>query len=370
LGRSLKTKDIRLKKIEEKVDKGERLTEEDALYLLSDKVPLGKAGELAYRMRERLYGKKAYFVRNFHLNLTNICQSNCRFCSFKKKAGEEGAYALSPNDALDLASEAVRKGVTEIHVVNALNPYLPFDYYLKIVSSLKASFPSVTLKAFTAVEVDFFSKLTGFTYKEVLKKLKNVGVNYLPGGGAEIFDSSIRRKLGTSKIPGSIWLKIHETAHKLKIPTNATMLYGHFEKNSHIVKHLSRLRKLQDKTQGFKTFIPLKFIPFNTEIKIRESSAPKDLKVIAVSRLFLDNFPHIKAYWVSLTPEVAQVALSFGADDIDGTIFREKIIHAAGIKVEEGMTPEELSFLISDAGFIPIERNSFYAEARRSEPNC
>lgn len=364
------SKEILLKKIEEKVNTGERLTEEDALYLLSEEVSLGEVGELAYRVRNRLYGKKAYFVRNFHLNLTNICKSNCRFCSFRKKAGEEGAYTLSIDEALTLASEAVKRGVTEIHIVNALNPYLPFEYYLEVVKSIKSRFFNVTVKAFTAVEVDFFLKLTGLTYEKVLEELKNAGVDYLPGGGAEIFDASVRRKLGTSKISGATWLKIHELAHELNIPTNATMLYGHFEKDVHIVNHLSKLRELQDRTHGFEAFIPLKFIPFNTEINIRESSAAKDLKVIAVSRLFLDNFPHIKAYWVSLTPEVAQVALSFGADDIDGTIFRERIIHAAGIQVEEGMTPEDLSTLIADAGFVPVERNSFYAEVKGSDHGC
>lgn len=359
-----------LQKIRKKADRGERLTKEDALYLLSDEVSAGEAGELAYGVRRKLHGDKAYFVRNFHLNLTNICKSNCRFCSFRKKAGEKGAYALSTSEALNLASEAVKRKVKEIHIVNALNPDLPFEYYLEVVSNLKSRFPDVSIKAFTAVEVDFFSKLTGFSHERVLEKLKDAGVDYLPGGGAEIFDSSVRQKLGTSKISASTWLRIHALAHKLNIPTNATMLYGHFENNAQIVNHLFRLRKLQDLTHGFKAFIPLKFIPFKTEINIRDSSAVKDLKIIAVSRLFLDNFPHIKAYWVSLTPEVAQVALSFGADDIDGTIFRERIIHAAGTHVEEGMSPESLSRLIADAGFVPVERNSFYLKTKRSYSKC
>lgn len=360
----------RLKEIQNSIISGKRLSEENALYLLSREVTIGEAGELAYQVRTKLHGKKAYYVRNFHLNLTNICKSNCSFCSFRKRKGEERAYALSLEEALNITQKAIEKGVNEIHIVNALNPELPFDYYLRVVQEIKSRFAEVAIKAFTAVEIDFFSKLTGLSYQDILKTLKDSGVSYLPGGGAEIFDSQVRAKLGTSKIPGNTWLKIHEIAHLLDISTNATMLYGHFENESHIIDHLSRLRKLQDRTHGFEAFIPIKFIPFNTEISVKESSVVKDLKIISVSRLFLDNFPHIKAYWISLSPEVAQIALSFGADDIDGTIIRERIIHAAGVKVEEGMYAEELASLIQGAGFVPVERNSFYAEVKGGEYRC
>lgn len=356
----------KLSEIKKAIYSRKRISEEAAVFLLSEEVSLGTVGELAHFVRTTLHGKKAYYVKNFHLNLTNICQSSCKFCSFRKKADDEGAYALTVEESIELARRARDTGATEVHIVNALNPNLPFDYYLSVIKGIKKEAPELTIKGFTAVEIDFFAQMTNISYRDVILSLAEAGVKYLPGGGAEIFNANLRARLGTSKIPGSTWLEIHELAHRMGIPTNATLLYGHFEQKEDIVEHLSMLRGLQDRTRGFEAFIPLKFVPYDTEIKIEESSSVYDLKVTAVSRLFLDNIPHIKAYWVTLTTEIAQIALSFGADDIDGTIMKEKIIHAAGAKVEEGMAPEELSSLIFEAGFEPVERNSFYAETERA----
>ncbi len=354
-----------LPEIVEKVYCGKRISEEEALSLLFEEVLLGQIGELADFKRTRLHGNKVYFVRNSHLNLTNICISKCKFCSFRKKPDEEGAYVLNAEEVKELVRQACRAGVTEVHVVSALNPKLPFEYYLDVVRGIKEIAPHITIKGFTAVEIDYLSRISGLTWEGVIGRLNESGVEYLAGGGAEIFNQRVRVLLGTFKTPGQKWLKIHEIAHLKGISTNATMLYGHFERAEDVVEHLRMLRDLQDKTGGFQAFIPLKFIPFDTELDIKESSSVYDLRIIALSRIFLDNFPHIKAYWVSLTPEIAQIALSFGADDLDGTVMKEKIIHAAGVKVKEGMSAEELKLLIKGAGFEPVERDSFYSEIKK-----
>ncbi len=348
--------------ITKKVRSGEAISPEDGLCLLSKEVSLGQIGELAHFVKTRLHGNRAFFVRNLHLNVTNICASNCKFCSFRKVAGEKSAFVLSPDDARKLVLKATEVGAREVHTSNALNPELSLDYYLDIVRLIKETAPAMTIKGFTATEVNFFSNHSGLSWSDVLDALKEAGVESLPGGGAEIFNPEVRKLLGTIKIPAYQWLKIHEMAHKKGIPTNSTMLYGHFETPADIIDHLLMLRKLQEATGGFQAFIPLKFIPHNTDLPMAVSSATYDLRVIAVSRIFLHNIPHIKAYWVSLTPEIAQIALCFGADDLDGTIMKEMVIHAAGAQVQEGMAPEEMERLISDAGFQPTERTSFYSE--------
>lgn len=348
----------------ERVRRGDRLSEQEAEGLLDRSVPLGAVGYLADIARRRRHGDRAYFVRNFHLNLTNICSNRCAFCSFRKDPGEEGAYALSLDEAVALAGRAVAAGVREIHIVNALNPELGLDYYTSVLEALAERYPDVTLKGFTAVEIEYFAKLEGLSHRAVLERLWDAGLRFIPGGGAEIFDVGIRVKLGTSKVPGDRWLDIHRLAHELGFVSNATMLYGHFEEPRHVVDHLSRVRALQDETGGFEAFIPLKFIPHRTQIRMREASADYDLRIAAVSRLFLDNVPHIKAYWVTLGTDVAQAALSFGADDLDGTIMKERIIHAAGAEVEEGLSPAELESIVRRAGFQPVERDAFYRDAR------
>jgi aminodeoxyfutalosine synthase len=295
-----------------------------------------------------------------HLNLTNICGRSCRFCSFRKSKDEDGAYALEIDQALELVRSAARTGIREVHIVNALNPELSLDYYTTIIREIKEEFPNITVKGLTAVEIDYLSKKEQVTHEFVIDSLIDAGVELFPGGGAEIFSRDVRKKLGTSKTAGEVYINIHRLIHKRGIKSNVTMLYGHFESPEDIVDHLLRIRDLQDETGGFSAFIPLRFVSKNTPIRINEPGAHYDLKIIAFSRIFLDNIPHIKAYWVSLTPEVAQVALNFGADDVDGTIYREKIITSAGAEVKPSMTEEELKKLISDAGAVPVERDSHF----------
>ncbi|MBA4417031.1 MAG: aminofutalosine synthase MqnE [Syntrophus sp. (in: bacteria)] len=350
-----------------KVHSGEAISSQDALRLLSQDVSLGYLGELAHLVRTRIHGNKAFFVRNLHLNLTNVCASTCKFCSFRKVAGDSAAFTLKIEDVEKLIHQAGKAGAREVHFVNALNPDLSLEYYVDVIRVIKKVVPYMTIKGFTAVEVDFLSRLSGGTWASVIDALSGAGVECLPGGGAEIFNPGVRELLGTKKLPGRDWLKIHEIAHSKGVLTNATMLYGHFEGPEDIIEHLSLIRDLQEKTKGFQAFIPLKFMPRNTELPMKESSAVHDLRITALSRIFLSNVPHIKAYWVSLTPEIAQIALSFGADDLDGTIMKERIFHAAGAQVKEGMSPEEMRGLIHDAGFEPVERNSFYSEVKAGQ---
>lgn len=343
----------------EKLFHSERLDRKTAITLFKD-LPVGEAGFFANEKKELLYGRDVTYIKNMHLNITNICVNRCRFCSFRKDAGENGAYVYSIDDALELVSAAKSTGITEIHLVNALNPDLGIDFYTTLIRKIKEDFPGITVKGLTAVEIDFLAKIERVEYEEIIDRLVESGVELFPGGGAEIFNPAIRRMLGTSKTPAEKYLEIHRSIHRRGIKSNVTMLYGHFDKPEDIIDHLDRIRELQDETGGFSSFIPLRFVSKNTPIKVKERGAQYDLRVIAFSRLYLDNLPHIKAYWVSLTPEVAQVALSFGADDIDGTIYRENIITAAGAEVAPSMTEEELRKLIYDAGLNPIERDSFF----------
>lgn len=338
---------------------GKRITPEQGIEIFSQ-LSIGELGIYANALKEKLYGKEVTFIKNMHLNLTNICIQNCRFCSFKKKKGEEGAYALNIDEALSLVSAAVKTGIREVHLVNALNPDLSLNYYLKIISEIKKNYSFLTVKGLTAVEIDYLARIENKKPEEVIDKLIEAGVELFPGGGAEIFDKEIRIKLGTSKTPAETYLQIHRLIHKRGIKSNVTMLYGHFEKPEHIIDHFEKIRELQDETGGFSAFIPLRFVSKNTPIKITEPGAHYDLKVTALSRIYLDNLPHIKAYWVSLTPEVAQVAINFGADDIDGTVYKENIIRAAGAEVKPSMTEDELIRLIKDAGSIPVERDSHF----------
>ncbi len=350
---------MRIEEIKEKIEKGERISEKEALFLFNHPELL-TVGEIAWQVKEKRFGKKVFFNRNLHLNLTNVCSSNCRFCSYRRKLGEEGSYALSLGEALDLVSQAEREGITEVHIVNGLHPRLPFEYYLEVVEAIKEKHPHLVVKAFTAVEVDHFSRLSGLSYQEVLGKMWEAGVRFLPGGGAEIFSPRARALLGINKISGEKWIEIHHLAHQIGFKTNATLLYGHFETKGEIIEHLRILREAQDKTGGFVSFIPLKFQPWQTELKKMPSTCVEDLRIFALSRIFLDNFPHIKAYWVTTGLKVAQMALNFGADDVDGTIKKEIIMHAAGSPEKEGLTVEEVVKLITESGFEPVERNTFY----------
>ncbi len=336
-----------------------RLPFQDALALLSCPEILD-IGSKAFNLRKEKHGLNAYFNVNLHLNLTNICQMVCRFCSYGKKPGSKNGYALSIEEAVCQVEQGARSGVNEVHIVNGLNPDLDFAYYLTVIREIKRNFPRIMIKAFTAVEIDYFAQQSNLSIEKVLEQLKKAGVDFIPGGGAEIFSSRARKLLGTKKIAAEKWLKIHQLAHLIGFKTNATILYGHFESDNEIVNHLLLLRELQDKTGGFMALVPLKFQPYKTPLNIRPASLIKDLKIIALSRLFLDNFPHITAYWVTLGLDTAKLALHFGADDLGGTVQKEKIMHEAGSPEKTGLSREEMIQSIKEAGFHPIERNTFY----------
>ncbi|NLI82472.1 MAG: aminofutalosine synthase MqnE [Deltaproteobacteria bacterium] len=343
-----------------KVQGAERLSLEDGEKLLAcpDVVAVGA---LAHHVRTRLHGQAAYYVLNQHINYSNICINGCLFCAFGRVKGESQAFQLSTEDLLNKLKEREKEPITEIHIVGGCHPDLPFSYYESILREVKAFRPSAVIKAFTAVEIAHFAKQTGKSTREILLRLKSVGLDMLPGGGAEVFSPRVRSLLCPHKLSGDQWLAVSREAHELGIRSNATMLYGHVETPRERLEHLDALRRLQDETGGFVCFIPLPFQPANTRVgKVEPTTGVEDLKNMAVCRLMLDNIPHIKAYWVMLTVKLAQVALHFGADDLDGTVVEEKIGHMAGAESEQALTRPELERLIRDAGFQPVERNSFF----------
>jgi aminodeoxyfutalosine synthase len=348
-----------IEKIKEKVISNKRLTRKDgfALFKSNDLLALGRMASLVAQKKN---GNNAYFVRNMHINPTNICVNRCKFCAFSRSKGEPGAYEMSIEDILNKARGA-GKGVRELHIVSGLHPDLPFEWYIDMLRALKKEFPKMHLKAFTAVEIDYLARLSGLNVTDTLIKLKEAGLGSLPGGGAEIFNSTVRNTLCAEKISGDRWLEVIEAAHKVGLKSNATMLYGHIETYEHRVDHLIRLRDLQDKTGGFQAFIPLSFHSQNTEIKKSAyTTGFDDLKTLAISRLMLDNFDHIKAYWVMLGEKIAQVSLSFGVDDLDGTVVEERITKAAGGTTDGSMTKNDIVHLIRQAGKIPVERDTVY----------
>ncbi len=351
-------------RIKEKILSDGRLTGSDALRLFETE-DIFSLGILAARAAEKKNGRKAYFVRNRHINPTNLCVNRCGFCAFSRSKGQEGAFELTTREILrKLRVRSSGERLTEVHIVGGLHPDRPFEYYLEMLSSIKSHYPGLHIKAFTAVEIDYMSRISGLGLSETLSRLKESGLGSMPGGGAEIFDPEIRNRLCPEKISGARWLKVMETAHGVGIRTNATMLYGHIEGYRHRIDHLIKLRNLQDRTGGFQAFIPLAYHPKNTAIEGKYTSGIDDLKMIAVSRLVLDNFDHIKAYWIMLGEKISQLALKFGADDIDGTIIEEKITHSAGALTGEGMTAEQLAYMIRKAGKTPVERDSFYKKVR------
>ncbi|MBZ5563488.1 MAG: aminofutalosine synthase MqnE [Acidobacteriia bacterium] len=362
--------DPALQPIAEKVFAGERLNFEEgvALFKSSDLLALGY---LAHHVREKLHGKRTYFNVNRHINPTNVCVASCKLCAFGRKPDAPGAYTMALEEAYRIAGENWSEAVTEFHIVGGLHPDLPFQYYLDLLRGLKERFPGVHLKAFTAVEIGYYAHMTRRPVREILRQMKDAGLDSLPGGGAEIFAPRVRRVICDHKIGAYTWLKVHRLAHELGMHSNATMLYGHIESDEDRVDHLLQLRKLQDETHGFQTFIPLAFHPANTElgklVPHTETTGFMDLKNVAVARLLLDNFPHIKAYWIMMTPRVAQIALRFGADDIDGTVVEEKIYHDAGARTPQSLTRQELIRLIREAGCEPFERDTLYHPVTRTE---
>ena len=357
----------RLKVIREKVEAGQRLSFEDGL-ALEESRDLFELGSLANLVRERLNGDLGFYNVNTHINPTNVCVYTCDFCAFRADLGEAKAYVMDRDQVMERARQAASRGATEMHVVGGLHHKLKLDYYTDVVRWIKETAPEIHVKAYTAVEIEYFAKITRVSTEEVLKRLIDAGLGSLPGGGAEIFHPEVREKVCGAKASTEQWLDVHRTAHRLGLHSNATMLYGHIDRPMHRIDHLLRLRELQDETGGFQTFIPLAFHPDNSEMsEIPKPSGMMDLKTMAISRLMLDNFPHIKAYWVMLGLKTAQVALSFGADDIDGTVVHEKIYHEAGAETPQEVTVDEIRRLIAEAGRKPVERDTLYRQVNRGE---
>jgi aminodeoxyfutalosine synthase len=359
--------DQRLKPIADKVLAGERLSMDDgiALYRSPD---LLAVGWLANHVREKRHGNITYYNVNRHINPTNVCVAHCKLCAFGRDPNAPGAYTFALEEIYQRAEQGVREGATEFHIVGGLHPDLTFDHYLELVRGLKQRCPSVHIKAFTMVEVHYFARIAKLSIEEVLHKMKEAGVDSCPGGGAEIFHPRVRKIICDHKTSGQMWLSTAKKTHEAGLRSNATMLYGHVETEEERVDHLLKLRELQDETHGFVAFIPLAFHPDNTALShIPKPTGYADLRNIAVARLLLDNFDHIKAYWIMLSPSIAQIALRFGANDLDGTVVEEKIYHDAGAKTSEFTPRAELERLIRAAGRVPVERDTLYRPVDRSK---
>lgn len=355
----------RFLEIQGKVEAGVRLSFEDGL-ALEGCHDLFLLGTLANRVRERYNGNFAYYNVNTHINPTNVCVYTCDFCAFRADLNSERAYTMDRAQILERAGQAHDRGATELHIVGGLHHKLPFDYYVDVVRWIHESYPEIHIKAYTAVEIEFFARIARLSLREVIQTLVDAGLGSLPGGGAEIFHPEVREKVCGAKASTETWLDVHRTAHDLGLHSNATMLYGHLDGPVHRIDHLVRLRELQDETGGFQTFIPLAFHPDNSRMDdLPKPSGMMDLKTMAISRLMLDNFPHIKAYWVMLGIKTAQVALSFGADDLDGTVVHEKIYHEAGAETPQEITVAEIQRLIREAGREPVERDTLYHRVHR-----
>jgi len=356
-----------LQHIAEKVFAVERVTDDEGL-LLFEKGSLPFLGSLANHVREKLHGDKTYFNRNFHIEPTNVCVFSCNFCSYSRLyAHREEGWELSADDMLNMVKSYDGKPITEVHIVGGVHPKLNLEFFANVLKRIKAHRPALHIKGFTAVELDYMFRKAKMNAEQGLTYLKDAGLDSLPGGGAEIFDAGVREKICADKVDANGWLHIHETAHRLGMHTNATMLYGHIEKYEHRIDHMRRLRELQDKTQGFNTFIPLKFRNKDNDMSnISESSIVEDMKMYAVARIYLDNFPHLKAYWPMLGRQNAQLSLSFGVNDIDGTIDdTTKIYSMAGAEEQKpSMTTTELVTLIKQVKRQPIERDTLYNEIR------
>ena len=351
----------RFEDIARKVNLGDRITEADALYLFEDFHDLSALGQLAESCNFKINQDIVYYNINRHINPTNICALSCKFCAYSRKINEPGAYAYSIETMVEKAGEAVRQGATEVHMVGGLHPRWTFSYYLDMIRAVKEAFPQIHIKAFTAVELDWLARKSRQGIPQVLETLKNAGLGSLPGGGAEIFDPEVRDLICDTKVSAEQWLDTHRTAHRMGLHSNATMLYGHIEKPHHRVDHMARLRALQDETHGFNAFIPLAFQPFQNEMGInRYTLGIDDLKTLAIARIFLDNFRHIKAYWIMLGQDIAQVGLNFGANDLDGTVIEEKISRMAGGRSGMALSRSLIKQIIQRAGRIPVERDTLY----------
>lgn len=349
-----------LKEIAVKALNGKRLSLEEGLALY-DRMPTSALGWLADLINEQMNEGVVFFNVNRHINPTNVCVKSCKFCAFSRKPGEEGAYEYSMDEIISRAHKAAEQGATEVHIVGGLHPRWNFNYYLKMLEAIKLAEPHLHIKAFTAVEIDWLAAKARMPISETLMALKNSGLGSMPGGGAEIFHPEIREKICDTKTDADRWLMIHNEAHKIGLKTNATMLYGHIENSFHRIDHMDRLRKQQDLSQGFQVFIPLAFQPFENEMGIDTyTNSELDLRTISIARIYLDNFQHIKAYWIMLGQDTAQTALQFGANDLDGTVAEEKISRMAGGQSGMVMNRSEIRNLIYRAGRLPVERNTVY----------
>jgi len=352
--------DPAIQAVGEKLINDERLAPEDGLACFNTRDLIG-LGQIASAVKQSRYGDKAFFISNQHLNYTNVCENKCRFCAFHRSPDAEDAYTYTPNEAAELIARSPVVDLREIHLVGGCHPLLALDYYTELLKALIQAKPSLKLKAFTAVEIDHMASREGITALECLKQLKKAGLSAMPGGGAEVFSERVREALFPNKIPADRWLEIHGKAHSLGIGTNATLLFGHMETLEERVNHLFRLRDQQDLTEGFKAFIALPFHPENTPLAHLPGPTGVDiLKTIAAARLILDNFAHIKAYWVMLGLKLTQTALHFGADDLEGTIVKERIAHQAGAATAPGLTRKRLVEMIEEAGLKPEQRDTFH----------
>ena len=359
-----------LGEIRDRVLAGTRITEEEALRLFHCP-DLAALGALANHVREARHGDRTYYNRNVHLNFTNVCVASCKFCSFARpddKHASEG-YTMSLEESVQRVLDRKGSGITEVHIVNGLHPDLPWSHYLDVVRRLRQAWPELHIKAYTAVELHFFAQKFGKTHEQVLRELQGAGLTTIPGGGAEIFAPRVRRKICDDKATADEWLAVHRAAHRLGIKSNATMLYGHIETLAERVDHMARLRSLQDETGGFQAFIPLAFHPEHNMIgkAFPKPTGYDGLRTFAVARLFLDNFDHVKAYWVSLGERLAQASLSFGVDDVDGTVLEERIYHMAGATTPQALSEAQLHRMIRFAGRVPAERDSLYHVLRAHE---
>ncbi len=361
-------RDARFRQIRDKVESGQRLSMDDGIFLYDPEVPLQDVGQLANLVRERKNGNVAYYNINTHLNPTNVCVYRCRFCAFRSDLRDPKGYAMSDEQILQRGREATENGCTEMHIVGGLHHQKPYEWYRDLIALLKDNFPKIHLKAWTAVEINWFEFQTKKSKQWVLDDMRSAGLGSMPGGGAEIFHPEVRDQLCEHKANTHEWLQIHQAAHELGIRTNCTMLYGHVEQAYHRIDHLMRLRELQDITGGFQVFIPLAFHPDNTKLdNLKKPSALMDLRTVAISRLMLDNVQHIKAYWIMLGIPTAQTALAYGADDIDGTVRHELIYHDAGATTPQCLSVDDIRGLITEAGREPVERDTVYHRVHRSE---
>jgi len=352
--------------ISQKIHNSQRLTAEEGLQLLeSDDILL--LGQLADEVCRKKHGDAVYYSTNLNINPTNVCVLTCEFCAFARRPGQEGGWTYSVEEIVNKVRQVVPYGLNEVHIVGGLHPKLKLDYFEELIRQIKEVDPDMHVKAFTAVEIDFFAKLNRMTVEEVLKRLQGVGLDTMPGGGAEIFSERVRKLLCPTKITGEEWLQVMRTAHQMGIRTNATMLYGHIETKEEIIEHLAALRELQDQTGGFNAFVPLAFHPEHTDMAhLPPTTGYEDVKVFAVSRLMLDNFDHIKGLWTYLGDKMAQVLLYFGVDDLGGTLLEERIVHMAGANVPDGLGEKALVQLIESVGRRPMRTDSSY----KTSVNC